>query len=101
MRLRKKTKILQYLLFGRGYIMKSSLWMLKLGFLTITGCSFWNIFFPTRGGLGPKGSVGLTPMRPIGDYFGDHLKSNLKQIWDHPWKLASFHFFGGLNDPNF
>ena len=24
--------------------------MLKLGFLTITGCSFWNIFFPSQGG---------------------------------------------------
>ena len=36
--------------------------MLKLGFLTITGCSFWNIFFPPRGGLGPKGCVGRTLM---------------------------------------
>ena len=23
--------------------------MLKLGFLPIAGCSFWNIFFPSRG----------------------------------------------------
>ena len=36
--------------------------MLKLGFLSITGCSFWNIFFPPRGGLGPKGCVGRTLM---------------------------------------
>ena len=36
--------------------------MLKLSFLTITGCSFWNIFFPPMGGLGPKGCVGHTPM---------------------------------------
>jgi len=26
------------------------------------GCSFWNIFFPPRGGLGPKGCVGRTLM---------------------------------------
>jgi len=41
--------------------------MLKLGFLTITGCSFWNIFFPPRGGLGPKGCVGRTLMITIFD----------------------------------
>ena len=41
--------------------MLSSIWMLKLGFLTITGCFFWNIFFPPRvGGLGPKICVGHT-----------------------------------------
>ena len=45
----------------RIYNVKFNL-MLKLGFLTITGCPFWNIFFPPRGGLGSKGCVGHTLM---------------------------------------
>ena len=28
--------------------------MLKLGSITITGCSFWNVFFPPRGGIWSK-----------------------------------------------
>ena len=50
LRWKKEKKVLQYLLLGKGYIMLSSIWMLKLGFLTITGCSFWNIFFSSQGG---------------------------------------------------
>ena len=55
--------------------------MLKLGFLSITGCSFWNIFFPPRGGLGPKGCVGRTLMQGSTnqqDYYTkkNRLKSN-------------------------
>ena len=56
--------------------------MLKLGFLTITGCSFWNIFFPPRGGLGPKGCVGRMLM--ILTLFGFFRHQNLLAEWFLP-----------------
>ena len=63
--------------------------MLKLGFLTITDCSFWNIFFPPRGGLGPKGCVGRTHMGMFCsehctgklDFFTSHFHYNLYLKW--------------------
>ena len=71
--------------------------MLKLGFITITGCSFWNIFIPPRGGLGPKGCVGHTLMMVTKQFLQlFHYQSFFLQIgpkfvicsWDH-WQYHS------------
>ena len=74
--------------------------MLKFGFLTITGCSFCNIFFPPRGGLGPKGCVGCTPMELSKNCYWGNIFLIFHTYYvvggvsgPKVWKIPHFYFF--------